>query len=555
MIDYITPTRIKTYLTCPLKFRFSYIENLDSKKLSENRNLLIFDYVHKVISRYLSESNENENAELLKKYLYEIWNKNDFENETDERKIEYEILNLLANFYELYSATGTIRLLNYYFKFNLNNITFAGYIDQMLEKNFNVYYLNFFKIGKMPPDDAEIINDFQILFSIVFLKMQYNILPEKIQVYFLKTNAKKEFQYNPDDIENIKNQLIELTTILSNDDEFKPEKNRYCYSCQFRIICPLFSADSIGAFRKQNELKYKYYKLFEYAKILNTYTFSLKNLVISFNNILEKEDYISDFKYQFLNKEITDKLTEIIPEEKRIIYKIDASADDSEVNIVNIEDGRQAFVYNINLNENIAGNIFIFNKKKFFSDEELTFLNILCSYFNSTFQNAYYYSKSISDDLTKLFNNAYYNYILDKEKKLAAEYEKTLGLIMLDIDYFKKFNDTFGHKTGDLVLVEVAKVLKQSVSLSDYIFRYGGEEFVVIIPNKSLQDVVNIAEKIRVNIANHKVLMNNEKFLSVTVSLGIAVYPDNLDNLDSLFIIADNNLYKSKKNGRNMVSY
>lgn len=555
MIGYISPSKLKTYLICPLKFRLSYMENLlNVEKEKNNKFLLVFSYVHKVIYKYISDYSDINDLNIFRKILYEYWDKNEFENESEERKTGLEILSLLTGFYELYNVFGSTRLLNHFYNLKLNDIIFSGNIEHLVEKVSNTYHLFFYKTGRIPSNDDEIYNDYKIILSLIFLKYEYNIIPEKIQIFFLKSREIRELYYTAEDIESLKDYILESANRLVNDLDFLPQKNKFCYYCDFRIICPLFS-DDVSEYKRQIELKYRYFKLLEYSKLLNQYTFSIKNLMISFNKILEEEENIKDVKYQFIDREIENKISKFINENRKISCNLNSLLVNDNYNVVKFQNDEEVFVFSIILNDETAGYIYIFHEQKYFSESEITFLSIICSYFNSTFQNAYYFLKSITDGLTKLFNNAYYNQILEREIKLSLEYNQPLGLIITDIDHFKNFNDTYGHKIGDIVLIEVANVLKNSVALTDYVFRYGGEEFVILVPNKSLKEVVDIAETIRKNVENNKVEIDDGSVLSVAISLGVAVYPENLDDINSLFIAADDNLYKSKENGRNRVSY
>jgi diguanylate cyclase (GGDEF)-like protein len=148
------------------------------------------------------------------------------------------------------------------------------------------------------------------------------------------------------------------------------------------------------------------------------------------------------------------------------------------------------------------------------------------------------------DQLTKLYNRRYANTVFDKLINKKINY----GLVLLDIDYFKKVNDTYGHKVGDEVLVKFAKVLKRETREGDVVARWGGEEFLIIIINTSLDAVFNIAQKIRKAIYNETF----EKVGKVTASFGIALYHDGLFP-DDIIELADKALYEAKKSGRNIV--
>lgn len=155
---------------------------------------------------------------------------------------------------------------------------------------------------------------------------------------------------------------------------------------------------------------------------------------------------------------------------------------------------------------------------------------------------------SITDCLTSAYNHKYlYEYF---ERKVSEEIS-LMSLLFCDIDHFKLVNDTYGHLKGDLVLKEVAKVIRESTNGNEGIFRYGGEEFVILLDNYSAKEGFNIAEKIRLKICNSNVIKSYCNSEIVTVSIGLAVYPYDGVNIDTLINKADKAMYHVKESGRN----
>jgi two-component system, cell cycle response regulator len=155
-----------------------------------------------------------------------------------------------------------------------------------------------------------------------------------------------------------------------------------------------------------------------------------------------------------------------------------------------------------------------------------------------------------TDGLTMLNNHRRFQEQLAAELLRAKRYNRPLGLILLDIDFFKKFNDTYGHPVGDLVLKDVANCIKSAIRASDFPARYGGEEFIVILPESAEEGTMVTAKRIRRTIETH-IVHSLEKELHVTVSLGCALFPQNAQTQQLLIDSADKALYKSKENGRN----
>jgi len=160
--------------------------------------------------------------------------------------------------------------------------------------------------------------------------------------------------------------------------------------------------------------------------------------------------------------------------------------------------------------------------------------------------------KAVTDGLTNLYNHEYFQTILETEIHLAQRRKRDLSLIMLDIDHFKNFNDQWGHQLGDEVLKKVAQTMQDVCRGSDIAARCGGEEFAVILPDTSLSEAREAAERLRATISNSR-FMHNGEALSLTVSLGVAQLSADMGDRTSLIGRADENLYAAKHAGRNCV--
>jgi diguanylate cyclase (GGDEF)-like protein/PAS domain S-box-containing protein len=162
-------------------------------------------------------------------------------------------------------------------------------------------------------------------------------------------------------------------------------------------------------------------------------------------------------------------------------------------------------------------------------------------------------TQSIRDPLTGLYNRRYLGEMLERETRRAVRAEHGLGILMLDLDHFKKFNDTYGHDAGDTVLRETASFLTKSVRAEDIVCRYGGEEFVVILPMADLSASQARAERIRSHIRELAVLHQGQSVGPVTVSVGVAELPNHGTAPKELLEAADAALYRAKREGRNRV--
>ncbi|MVF12716.1 diguanylate cyclase [Ketobacter sp. MCCC 1A13808] len=161
--------------------------------------------------------------------------------------------------------------------------------------------------------------------------------------------------------------------------------------------------------------------------------------------------------------------------------------------------------------------------------------------------------KAAFDGLTGLFNHEYFQNALNQEIESSRTHHRDMGLLLIDIDHFKQFNDTWGHQVGDQVLREVSQLIKSTCRASDLVARYGGEEMVVILPTTSIPRAEEVAERIRSSVANHRVLHEGQQ-LTVTISIGVSMLQDDIPGKDELIRRADAALYRSKKHGRNQVT-
>lgn len=161
--------------------------------------------------------------------------------------------------------------------------------------------------------------------------------------------------------------------------------------------------------------------------------------------------------------------------------------------------------------------------------------------------------QSIRDGLTDLFNRHFMEISLDREVRRAARNHTELSVLMLDVDHFKQFNDTYGHEAGDLILRGVGDIFRRSVRSEDIICRYGGEEFIVILPDTGQEAAMERAETIRSEVSRMRMRFHGDALREVTISIGVAVYPLSGETLEELLRASDRALYAAKHAGRNQV--
>jgi diguanylate cyclase (GGDEF)-like protein len=161
---------------------------------------------------------------------------------------------------------------------------------------------------------------------------------------------------------------------------------------------------------------------------------------------------------------------------------------------------------------------------------------------------------AIRDPLTNLFNRRYMAVTLDREIHRAMRAEIPLGILMMDLDHFKEINDLYGHSAGDLILQALGTCLQECTRKSDIACRFGGEEFVIIMPGASQDVVLERAELLREKAKNFILEHEGNMIKSISISIGVSIYPQHGINQDRLLINADKALYQAKRSGRNRVN-
>ncbi len=162
--------------------------------------------------------------------------------------------------------------------------------------------------------------------------------------------------------------------------------------------------------------------------------------------------------------------------------------------------------------------------------------------------------QSIRDPLTDLFNRRFMDESLETEMLRGTRNMRPLSVILIDIDHFKKFNDTFGHDAGDRVLRSIADLLRNFFRASDICCRYGGEEFAILLPDSSLQNAVVRANALRTEVKRLTLNYDSQSLGAITISMGVAAFPEHGSSSEALLRTADRCLYESKAKGRDAVT-
>ena len=300
----------------------------------------------------------------------------------------------------------------------------------------------------------------------------------------------------------------------------------------------------------------------------NAYFFDHKDGWLELLRAYEGEGFLDPPSVSFLSSEGIASV--VLAENKPIIYGKQEEWKDMLVksNQYSGEEMQSVLCLPINRNQEIKGVLFLSTAKKdAFEDYQLQILDILCSYFTVASEKARYVEEKIKTSqrcvLTNLYNYVYLEECLDIEmEKLKKGILDNLSVLMLDIDYFKSVNDTYGHQSGNDILSALARILEELVPEKGIVARYGGEEFIYLLPDTSKKEALLLGEEIRAEIEKHVFKVTPDLGLdrsiidiNITVSIGVSTALEDTDDAKMLLRNADRSLYiGAKQAGRNRVA-
>ena len=442
--------------------------------------------------------------------------------------------------------------------------------------------------------------DLKLVFSDYYDISEINILYFDKQINKLKIVVKDfelaEDYYSEEKLKNLNNIYEKLLTsnYVLNDDISLPED---VFDTENVIVKTLsiplkYESETIGIlrfkFKNKVDLKEEDLKFFE----IFSYNLSLKvqNIVLSKQLEINSSFYKSmkdiakiietqyDFQYiipligEMIDKFVMNHLIYIFVKKddkytlfwpgacwNKKVYELISELDEKKDII--ISEDKKTGVFPLISEENITGCIVAHSTIDKLTNDEINYISELTKQSSITIERANVYSEILKnatmDALTGLNNRRQFEVRLKEEYSSANRQNTPLCAIMIDIDFFKKFNDTYGHAIGDTVLRTTANVIKEQLREYDIPSRYGGEEFCILLPQTNIDEAKIVAERLRTSVENKKIEIKTNKneqikHISVTISVGLAQL-DIKDMADDLYMKADKALYEAKEQGRNRV--
>uniref|UniRef100_A0A831XEP1 diguanylate cyclase n=1 Tax=Geobacter metallireducens TaxID=28232 RepID=A0A831XEP1_GEOME len=269
-------------------------------------------------------------------------------------------------------------------------------------------------------------------------------------------------------------------------------------------------------------------------------------------------EFVKTGRWEILPGGVTDRALS----GEDILFVGDTEKSSLPINPILLREGIRSVVpIPLKVQSRVAGILYLFDfAPREFDRERIKLLDVLASFAAMAIDNAQLHARTrlmaITDALTGLYNRRYFQQMFSRELNRAIRYGKPLSLIMLDVDDFKKFNDTYGHPHGDKVLGAMGDILVEALRGTDFAFRYGGEEFIVLLPETDFSSALHVAERLRESVAqNSAEELKGIAPHGVTASVGVVSYPRDGETRDDLLKRVDELLYRAKEYGKNRVHY
>ncbi len=370
------------------------------------------------------------------------------------------------------------------------------------------------------------------------IKLKINELIENSELteedkHNIKNNANQQTSVKQQ-INNVLNELLKQSIFLNefrNLSEFYTHEKVLVEKC-FDIFSTFIDYDAAGLFFNIKDGKTK------------------KLLYLDL-----KDNFASAFVVEKFKRDFFAAISELELDKNEFVCEIVRDNPESENKILSPASIATEHIIPFVFEGNLLGGIAFYSKNK--TDyTQIPFYDSFKNELSALLKMKYLYSEveilSVTDGLTGLYNRRHFEYNIEREFLRAKRYKNDLSIAILDIDFFKNVNDTYGHQYGDYVLKEVAELMKESFRKTDMLYRYGGEELVIIMPETPLENAAIPADRLREKISEYNFMYNGVK-TNLTVSIGVASMNSNFNNQKEIIETADKALYNAKQTGRNKV--
>ncbi len=398
------------------------------------------------------------------------------------------------------------------------------------------------------------------------------VLDKKLDKFWGKKAGAQAFISKTSDFDEIKLKIIELLEETEFTDE---DKQNIKNGTNEKISVKEQINNILNELLKQSIFLNEFRNLSEYythEKVLVEKCFDIFSTFIDYDaaglffNIKDsgktkmlyvdmKDSSASTFVIEKLKRDFFAEIPTIDVNNSTLHYEIVRQNSEAENKILSPASIATEHIIPFIFEGHLLGGVAFFSKDKV-DYKENPFYETFKNELSTILKMKYLYSEveilSVTDGLTGLYNRRHFEYNIEREFLRAKRYKNDLSIAILDIDFFKNVNDTYGHQYGDFVLKEVANLMKDSFRKTDMLYRYGGEELVIIMPETSLENAAIPAERLREKISKNNFIYNDIK-IKLTVSIGISTMDERFSNQKEIVETADRALYNAKQTGRNKV--
>jgi len=524
--------------------------------------------IHTALHHFFHNPDMNSRTrEYLHTLLRQHWKRDGYHDVEEERRYGLQALDMLDRYYFHNDMKVTPFLLEYGFSIPVGNYTLLGKIDRVDREADGSYTLTDYKTGQRALTTTEAATDMQLTFYALAFYKKYGEVCARLKLQYLALGLEVETTRTVEQLDQAVIEIGNMVEAIRLEKEFAPKPNPFCHNCPYNILCPVSSPREGDELQRLDATNRRLYTLLTASTRLaqselnvNTVLERTLEIIMEISRCdqsaiiwtTEDKTVVEGARFFGMSPEVEEEfygrgaVQKVLQDEKPYLYNVETEGgDEAEGNMLYLP---------LKTRQNCWGIFFLHRPATLpFSQADYLYYQAYTLQAAIALENAIHYNRAICDGMTGLFNHAHFKYLLQKEIRRAYAGHQQVGLFMFDIDNFKKFNDTYGHAVGDLVLQETARVARETVRAGDLTSRYGGEEFAIILPATDACGSLAIAQRVRQAIENNQVAVGGEK-LCITISGGVGIYPDNADGYLSLIEYADEGLYLSKRAGKNRVS-
>jgi len=579
VFDRFSPTMLSIYKECPRKFKYRYIDKLGEKFKQPRTYFSLGNSVHSVLEKFMGYKVPERNQELLQTLLEKEWISEGYLNKEHEEEFFHRAVDMLTTFYKSGEWKAEPDFIEQWFEVEISDFTLIGRIDRIDGLSVIEY-----KTGNYVPTVNELKDDFQtIIYTLAGRELTGSPI-ENIIFYFISPGKKIQISKTEEELGKDMARVKELVGKIRGDEEFFPTPHRiWCLYCDFNCVCPLAgvisketeSAKLADLMMKGTEDAYNtLYEILNVSTTLSgildfdTLTKRIVDVFKSFSSCTKLFLFLKSAKDKFymrglsgVNSDETQGVKKVLNENPVLLegrmpsVLLKPLADPRFSNffsVLKLSKNPSAVFIPLFARDHQSGSVVIVRDEPAFTHKDLITLKTLANIVQISLDNSIHYTQAIIDNLTGLYVRKYLERRLIDELARFKRFKTPFAICMLDIDWFKKVNDTYGHPFGDRILVQFAGVLKSSLRTIDIVARFGGEEFMALLPETDCAAGCSVAERIRMSVEEH-VFGDKETPVKLTTSIGILPVPPDSKNFQECIEKVDKALYRAKQSGRNCV--